>query len=110
MLCAVSSATAPRSAQHRYGLVLLLTTIAVVDIIIGPATPASRGSGVLLQGTMLLVVIATSRETRAVRRARVIVAAGVLVALALGIAFPIVPHTLGSSIAGLAIVSVLVVL
>lgn len=89
---------------------LLLTTIAVVDIIIAPDTPASRGIGVLLQGTMLLVVIATSRESAAVRKARVIVAAGVLLALALGVAFSVVSPKLGSSIAGIAIVSVLVVL
>lgn len=110
MLCKVSTATAPGSAQHRYGLVLLLTIIAVVDIIIAPDTPASRGIGVLLQGTMLLVVIATSRDPRAVRRTRVILAGGLLLALALGVAFSILSPKLGSSIAGIAIVTVLVVL
>jgi hypothetical protein len=110
MLCAVSSATAPRSTQHRYGLVLLLTIIAVVDVIIAPDTPTSRGIGVLLQGTMLLVVIATSRESRAVRRARAIAAAVVLLALALGVASSVVSPKLGSSLAGIAIVAVLVVL
>lgn len=110
MLCAVSSATAPRSAQYRYGLVLLLTVIAVVDVIVAPDTPTSRGIGVLLQGTMLLAVIATSRESRAVRRARAIVASAVLLALALGVAFSVVSPKLGSSIAGIAILAVLVVL
>jgi prepilin signal peptidase PulO-like enzyme (type II secretory pathway) len=108
MLCAVSSATAPRSAQHRYGLVLLLTIIAVVDVIIAPDTPISRGIGVLLQGTMLLVVIATSRESRTVRRARAIVASGVLLALALAVASSVISPKLGSSLAGIAIVAVLV--
>ena len=108
MLCAVSSATAPRSAQHRYGLVLLLTIIAVVDVIIAPDTPISRGIGVLLQGTMLLVVIATSRESRTVRRARALVASGVLLALALAVASSVISPRLGSSLAGIAIVAVLV--
>lgn len=100
----------PRSGQHRYGLVLLLSIIAVVDVILAPDTPVSRGIGVLLQGTMLLVVIATSRERASVRRARAIVAGILLLALALSVAFSVVSPKLGSSIAGLAIVTVLVVL
>ena len=110
MLCVMSIATAPRSAQHRYGLVLLLTIVSVVDVIVAPDTPISRGIGVLLQGTMLLVVIATSRDSAAVRRIRVILAAGVLLALAVGVAFSIVTPKVGSTIAGLAIVAVLIVL
>jgi Ion channel len=94
--------------QHRYGLVLLLTVIAVVDVIIAPDTPISRGIGVLLQGTVLLVVIATARGSRAVRRARAIAAAGVLLALAVGVATSVISPKLGSSLAGIAIVAVLV--
>jgi hypothetical protein len=93
MLCAMSSTILPRSGQHRYGLV-----------------PVSRGIGVLLQGTMLLVVIATSRERASVRRVRAIIAGVLLLALALGVALSVVSPKLGSSIAGLAIVTVLVVL
>ncbi|HEV3070835.1 MAG TPA: ion channel [Solirubrobacteraceae bacterium] len=104
----MSSATAPRSVQHRYGLVLLLTVIAVVDVIIAPDTPLSRGIGVLLQGTVLLVVIATARGSRAVRRVRAIAAAGVLLALAVGVATSVISPKLGSSLAGIAIVAVLV--
>ncbi len=110
MLCAMSSTILPRSGQHRYGLVLLLSIIAVVDVILAPDTPVSRGIGVLLQGTMLLVVIATSRERASVRRVRAIVAGVLLLALALGVALSVVSPKLGSSIAGLAIVTVLVVL
>lgn len=110
MLCAMSSTILPRSGQHRYGLVLLLSIVAVVDVILAPDTPVSRGIGVLLQGTMLLVVIATSRERASVRRARAIVAGVLLLALALGVALSVVSPKLGSSIAGLAIVTVLVVL
>ncbi len=110
MLCAMSSATSPESARHRYGLVLLLTIVAVVDVILAPDTPVSRGIGVMLQGTMLLVVIATSRERASVRRARAILAGVLLLVLALGVAFSVVSPKLGSSIAGLAIVTVLVVL
>jgi Ion channel len=100
----------PPSAQHRYGLVLLLTIVSVVDVILAPDTPVSRGIGVLLQGTMLLVVIVTSRERASVRRARAIVGGGVLLALAIAVATSVVSPKLGSSIAGLAIVAVLVVL
>jgi lysylphosphatidylglycerol synthetase-like protein (DUF2156 family) len=110
MLCAMSSTILPRSGQHRYGLVLLLSIVAVVDVILAPDTPVSRGIGVLLQGTMLLVVIATSRERASVRRVRAIVAGVLLLALALGVALSVVSPKLGSSIAGLAIVTVLVVL
>lgn len=110
MLCEMSTATAPQSAHHRYGLVLLLTIVAVVDVILAPDTPVSRGIGVLLQGTMLLVVIATSRERPSVRRARAIAAGCVLLALALGVASSLISPKLGSSIAGLAILAVLIVL
>jgi hypothetical protein len=110
MLCAMSIAAPPRSAQHRYGLVLLLTIISVVDVIVAPDTPTSRGIGVLLQGTMLLVVIATSRDSAAVRRIRVILASGLLLALAVGVAFSIITPKVGSTIAGFAIVAVLIVL
>ena len=110
MLCVMSIATAPRSAQHRYGLVLLLTIISVVDVIIAPDTPVSRGIGVMLQGTMLLVVIATSRDSEAVRRIRLILATGVLLALAVAVAFSIIAPKVGSTVAGIAIVAVLVVL
>jgi len=110
MLCAMSSDSRSRSAQHRYGLVLLLTIVSVVDVIVAPDTPRSRGIGVLLQGTMLLVVIATSRDSAAVRRARVIGAASLLLALALGVALSIIAPKVGSAIAGLAIVAVLIVL
>jgi lysylphosphatidylglycerol synthetase-like protein (DUF2156 family) len=106
----MSSTILPRSGQHRYGLVLLLSIVAVVDVILAPDTPVSRGIGVLLQGTMLLVVIATSRERASVRRVRAIVAGVLLLALALGVALSVVSPKLGSSIAGLAIVTVLVVL
>jgi hypothetical protein len=110
MLCAVSSSTAPLSRQRRYGLVLLLTIIAVVDVIVAPDTPVSRGIGVLLQGTMLLVVIATSRGDRDVRRVVAVLASSVLLALALGVAFSLVPPWVGSTTAGLALIAVLVVL
>ncbi|HEY7831185.1 MAG TPA: potassium channel family protein [Solirubrobacteraceae bacterium] len=106
----MSTAGPPQSAQHRYGLVLLLTIISVVDVIVAPDTPTSRGIGVLLQGTMLLVVIATSRDSAAVRRIRVILASGVLLGLALGVTFSIITPKVGSTIVGLAIVAVLIVL
>jgi hypothetical protein len=110
MLCAVPSSTAPVSGRYRYGLVLSLTIVAVVDVIVAPDTPVSRGIGVLLQGTMLLVVIATSRGDRDLRWVAGALATAVLLALSLGVALSLVPIWLGSTVAGLSIVAVLVVL
>ncbi len=104
------SAPQSRSARRRYGLVLVLAVVAVVDVIVAPDTPLSRAVAVLVQGTMLLVVIATSRERLAVRRGRAIIAGCVLAALALSVALSVLPPRLGSALAGLAIVAVLGVL
>jgi Ion channel len=110
MLCVMFTASPTGSAQHRYALVLLLAFAAVLDVIVAPDTPVSRGIGALLQGTMLLVVIATSRERASVRRARVIAAGSLLLALSLAVALSLVPTKLGSTIVGVAIVGVLIVL
>jgi hypothetical protein len=110
MLCTVSSSKAPASAQHRYGIVLLLTIAAVVDSILAPDTPASRGVGVLLQGGLLLGVIATSRERRRIHGLAGVLVACALVALAVAVGLSAGPRRVGSATAGIVVAAVLVVL
>jgi hypothetical protein len=110
MLPAVSPLPARTSKQRRYGLVLLLTIAAVIDVIVAPDTPVSRGIGLLLQGGTLLVVIATSREARAIRRVAGAIAAVVLVGLATGVALSVFPLWVAAVVAALSVIAVIVAL
>src|ERR1700679_3940808 len=99
MLSAVSS-TRPRiSAQHRYGLVLILTIAAVIDVIVAPDTPVSRGIALLVQGATLLVVIATTRERRVVQGLTGALVALAILGLALAVALSVVPRWVASATA-----------
>jgi hypothetical protein len=112
MLCAMSDPRQPASAagQHRYGVVLLLTIAAVLDSIVSPDTPLSRGIGVLLQGALLIGVIATSRERRRIHGLAGILLGCALGALAVLVALSDVERRVASAIAGLVVFTVLVVL
>jgi Ion channel len=110
MLCGMSTARAMVSGGHRYGVVLLLTIAAVVDSIVAPDTPASRAVGVLLQGGLLLGVIATSRERRRMHGLLGVLLACALLALAVAVGLSAVPRRVGSATAGIVVASVLVVL
>ncbi len=96
--------------RHRYGVVLVLTVLAVMFSILAPDTPLGRGVGVLLQGTMLLGVVATSRERGPVRGA----AAGATLAALIGLGVLVwlaeVPLWIGAAFSSAAVLSVLVVL
>lgn len=110
MLSAVSS-TRPRiSAQHRYGLVLILTIAAVIDVIVAPDTPVSRGVALLVQGATLLVVIATTRERRVVQGLTGALVALAIFGLALAVALSVVPRWVASATAVVVVSIVLVVL
>jgi prepilin signal peptidase PulO-like enzyme (type II secretory pathway) len=105
------SSTAPRiSAQHRYGLVLLLTIAAVIDVIVAPDTPLSRAIALLIQSTTLLVVIATTRERRLVRGVAGAVTVVAIAGLALAVALSLAPRWVASAVAALVVGIVLVVL
>ncbi len=106
----MSPPPASTSGEYRYGLVLALTVAAVIDVIVAPDTPISRGIGLLLQGGMLLAVIATSRDARAVRRLGGAIAVVVFVGLAASIALSVLPRWLGAAVAAAVIAAVLVVL
>ena len=110
MLCAMSDPREPASGQHRYGVVLLLTIAAVLDSIVSPDTPLSRGIGVLLQGALLIGVIATSRERRRIHGLAGILLGCALGALAVLVALSEVERRVASAIAGLVVFTVLVVL
>lgn len=81
-----------RRAEFRYGAVFLLMVTLLVFVIVAPAGDTTRAGVLALEGAALLVVVATSRERRAVRNARVralaVVAALVVAGVALGV-FPL---------------------
>jgi hypothetical protein len=110
MLFAVSAAKPRISAQHRYGLVLALTIVAVLDVIVSPDTPVSRGIGLLVQGATLLAVIATTRERRIVQGVRGALAALAIFGLALAVALSIAPRWVASATAVVVVGIVLFVL
>jgi prepilin signal peptidase PulO-like enzyme (type II secretory pathway) len=115
MLCAVArdSTQAPkdtRPIEHRYGIVLGLTILAVLFSILAPDTPTGRGISVLLQSAMLLAVIATSRESHTARNARTALAFLVLVALAALVLLSVIPAWIGAAGTAVAVTAVLAVL
>src|SRR5689334_19387045 len=61
-------------ARYRYAAVGGLTSVLVVFLIIAPASDWSRAVALLLEGSALIVAIATSRQRATIRRARVTVA------------------------------------
>ena len=81
-----------RRADFRYGAVFLLMMALLVFVIVAPAGDATRAGVLALEGAALLVVVATSRERRAVRNARVrilgVIAVLVVAGVAVG-AFPL---------------------
>ena len=99
-----------RVAQHRYGMVLALTVLAVLFSILAPDTPAGRAVAVVLQSTMLLAVIATSREQISVRGTTAALVFAALVALSLLVALSVVPSWVGAAGTSAAVTAVLVVL
>jgi hypothetical protein len=105
-----STPASPRFAQHRYGMVLALTILAVLFSILAPDTPIGRGIAVLLQSTMLLAVIATSREPGTTRGLRVALVLATLLALAVLVILSVVPSWAGAAGTAAAVAAVLVVL
>jgi len=113
MLCAVAPDSTPtadstRPLEHRYGVVLGLTILAVLFSILAPDTPIGRGISVLLQSTMLLAVIATSRENHAARDARAALVFLALVSLAVLVLLSVVPGWVGAAGTAAAVLVVLV--
>jgi hypothetical protein len=115
MLCAVAQDSTPTPAstrfiQHRYGMVLALTILAVLFSVLAPDTAIGRGISVLLQSAMLLAVIATSRENLAARRVRAALVLVALIVLAVLVLQDAVPSWVGAAGTAGAVLAVLVVL
>src|SRR5829696_7219038 len=58
-------------AEFRYGALFVLIVALLVFVIVAPAGNAARAVVLALEGLALLVVVATSRERRQVRKVRV---------------------------------------
>jgi hypothetical protein len=99
-----------RPLEHRYGVVLGLTILAVLFSILAPDTPAGRGVAVLLQSAMLLAVIATSRESHATRNTGTALVFLALVTLAVLVGQSVIPGWVGAAATAAAVLAVLVVL
>jgi prepilin signal peptidase PulO-like enzyme (type II secretory pathway) len=106
----VSSTTPRISAQHRYGLVLVFTIAAVLEVIVAPDTPVSRGIALLVQGAMLIAVIATTRERRLVQGVKGVLTGLAIFGLALAVALSAAPRWTASAMAVVVVGIVLVVL
>ncbi|MGA2162860.1 MAG: ion channel [Solirubrobacteraceae bacterium] len=105
-------------AEHRYGIVLALTILAVLFSILAPDTPVGRAVAVVLQGAMLFAVIITSRETGWRERGRDLHPQGLLATLTVAVLFGlavlvglnVVPRWVGSAATAAALAVVLGVL
>ena len=107
----MTDADARHRAEFRYGAVFVLMVVLLVFVIIAPTGDAARAVVLALEGSALLVVVATSRERPAVRNARVRVLAVVAVAAVVGVAagaFPVAPVLALNGLLTLAILVALV--
>ena len=105
-----SAAAVRREASFRYAAVFLLMLALLVFVIIAPNGDLTRAGVCALQGAALLVVVATSRERRTVRRARVRGLGVVAVLVVAGIALGLVPAAVVTVINGTLAISVMAAL
>lgn len=98
------------AGHHRYGVVLGIAAVTVVFLIVAPNAVGSRAVAVLLTGTMLISVVATSRGDRTLRETAAGALSMVTIALAVGVAAHAVPAWVGSAGAGLFVIATLVAL
>jgi hypothetical protein len=105
-----ADADAGARAEFRYGAVFVLMVALLVFVIIAPSGDATRAVVLALEGAALLVVVATSRERPAVRRAR-FRTLGVVAAVAVGaVALGVLPVPVVLATNGLLTVAILVAL
>lgn len=115
MLSATMTPDSASAGRHRYAAVLLLAVITVVFLIVAPAGDGSRAIGLLLTGSMLIVVVMTSRGDLTLRELGTggigLVTLGVAVATSLdamprwigpGIGMFVILTTIGQLVRGLA--------
>jgi hypothetical protein len=75
-----------REAQHRYGAVFLLVMTLALFEVLAPTGDWPRAVEVALAGGALTVAVATSRESRTVRRGRAVIVGSFAVLFVVGIA------------------------
>jgi hypothetical protein len=97
-------------AAFRYGAVFLLMVALLVFVIIAPAGDATRAVVLALEGAALIVVVATSRERRAVRNARARALAVVAVLVVAGVSVGALPLPVVLAANGLLTVGILLTL
>lgn len=85
------------AASHRYGIVLAVALATVLFLIISPESSWSRAVGVLLAGGMLVVVIATSRDSWRLRESASIATIAGTLALVVAIGFEWIPVWIGTA-------------
>jgi len=89
------------AAGFRYGVVFLLVLIVVVVLIVAPAGDWTYAAVFALEGAALVVVVATSRSRRDVRRARSALTGAAAAALVLVVALGLVPAAILQTAGGL---------
>jgi hypothetical protein len=82
---------AASQAGFRFGAVLALAFTLVVFLISVPAGDVSRAVGLALEFAALIVVIVTSRDVPAVRRARALVVGAVAIAMVIAVSIGALP-------------------
>lgn len=95
-----------REGGYRYGAVLMLTLTVVLVVIGAPNADWSRALALGLEFAALLVVIVSSRDRAAVRKARALVVSAIAAATVIGVAAGVVPSVVTFVLA--AIVSMLI--
>jgi hypothetical protein len=90
-----------RPAGHRYGVVFLLTLVLVVFLIVAQDADWYRALALAIEGGALLVVIATSRARREVRRARAMAGAVAAAVVVVGAASGVLPIEVSFLLGGL---------
>jgi Ion channel len=88
-----------RAPQYRYVAVLLLTLSAVVFLIGAPTADWSRGLAFAIEGSALVLTVATSRERRAVRRRRAAVLGLAIIVGVILVAVGVLPRWLTAAAA-----------
>jgi Ion channel len=88
------------AAKHRYAVVLTMTLVLVVFVILAPGANWSRAAAIGLEAATLVVVLATSREHRMLRRARALAVGLAAAAVVAGVAAGLIPAVAASAIAG----------
>ena len=101
----MTSSESASAGQHRYGVVLALAVLTVVFLIVAPTGGGSRAIALVLTGSMLLVVVMTSRIDLTLRE----LAGGVVGLMTLAAAgltaFDAMPRSIGPGIGMLVILT-----